>query len=327
MFPAAQLADLGLTPATLVTHAFVTRYVTMAAYTALLWDIITQLPSEVERVWLRRGSVARTIYLINRYATLLCLTLQVYGFSALATGSSPNDAFCRSALSLNLVVGTLSLGVGNYLVLLKVWALWDHAPWVVRATTIGWAAAYAATMLIVALTIGHLWTAMISLVPVNFHFCAITSKPDLIRGIWASPLAFEVLVFVFTIWNAADRPRKQGVSMLHMLGQDGVIFFLVRSILRVFNLIATIALPTSLTFIGSSVIWAANTITLGRLIMHWQAALDAQVAHGILGGRGIEHRSEHLQQAYELKTVVVKREVIKHTSVYGTEAVSDVVVR
>lgn len=89
------LTDLGIGPSTLVTHAFVTRYVTgarharaaaaalthvpAAAFTALVCDILSQLPEEIDRVWLRRGSVARTVYLLNRYVTVICLSLQVYG--------------------------------------------------------------------------------------------------------------------------------------------------------------------------------------------------------------------------------------------------------
>lgn len=94
--------------------------------------------------------------------------------------------------------------------------------------------------------------------------------------------------------------------------------------LRVFNLIATIVLPASLIFIGSrcgpgfpsklrvlryyaySVIWAANTITLGRLIMHWQAAFDAQTSSGISS-----------TNSYEMRGVLVKKETTKHASMYG----------
>lgn len=64
-------------------HALASRSLTdgveVVAFTALLCDVVMQLPQEVKRVWMRPGSIARTVYLLNRYITLVCLAMQVYG--------------------------------------------------------------------------------------------------------------------------------------------------------------------------------------------------------------------------------------------------------
>lgn len=66
-----------------------------------------------------------------------------------------------------------------------------------------------------------------------------------------APIVLEVVVFVFTVLNAAHRPRPSDVSLAKSLYRDGILFFGALFLLRIFNLVATVALPASLQFMGS----------------------------------------------------------------------------
>lgn len=85
----------------------------------------------------------------------------------------------------------------------------------------------------------------------GLNVCGVLAKPDVLRGIWAAPIALEVLVFVFTILNAAHRPRPANLSLGKALYRDGLLFFVALFALRVFNLVVIVSFRSSLQFVGS----------------------------------------------------------------------------
>ena len=41
-------------------------------------------------------------------------------------------------------------------------------------------------------------------------------------------MVFDIYVFVLTIWNAAERPRRVETELVTQLNRDGIFFFFVR---------------------------------------------------------------------------------------------------
>jgi len=153
----------------------------------------------------------------------------------------------------------------------QVWQLWEQRPVIRLALTCGWAATYLATLAIACVVIAQIPPLIVS-VP-GFHLCGLTAVPKLVRIIWLSPIIFEVLVFVFTVWNAFDRPRHANETLTRALYVDGLLYFVTLSVLRVFNFIITAISPTPLVGVGSCLIWEFNTVALNRLILNQRVPL------------------------------------------------------
>lgn len=62
---------------------------------------------------------------------------------------------------------------------------------------------------------------------VVFHTCIITKKPHRLIGLWASQVVFDIYVFLMTIVNAAERPRRVETELVSDLSRDGVLYFFV----------------------------------------------------------------------------------------------------
>jgi len=255
---------------TLAEQITTSRYIIVVGYVILLWDSILILPTEIERIWKSPLSVAKLAYLVNHYATIVILTLLTHAFGGLGN-TQMSDNSCLGVASIGLAGGVVSLGVGNYLVLLQVWELWSQSPVVRLVLTGGFAVSYSTTLVIACLTIGQL-ASDVQFVP-GLNICGLLHVPTLVRGIWAAPIAFEVLIFCFTVWNAMDRPRPQNSSLARDLYRDGILFFATLSIFRVFNLVIAIVAPTPFIAVGSCLIWEFNTVLLNRLILNQQVPL------------------------------------------------------
>lgn len=255
----------------LVNDAYLTRYVTIISFTLAIYDGFMLFPYELRHIWSARGSIAKWAYLVNRYMSFAGMALLVRGTGGLAWGDM-TDNYCRATLGIDLALGALSIGVANYLVLLKVWYLWDQRRMVIAVTTVAWIFSYIATLAVVGVAIHQLLPHTYSFAAYGINFCGALVKPSIMRGVWAAPIALEVLVFIFTVLNAAHRPRPADISLSHALYRDGILLFGSLFALRVFNLVVTILLPASLQFVGACLIWGVNQALLHRLILNQSVA-------------------------------------------------------
>jgi len=265
-----ELQNFELSLVTTAVEIFAARYISAVGYVILLWDTIITLPREIELIWKAPFSLAKLAYLANHYASLAVLTVLLCAFSGVS-GIEPSNSFCLNATSIGLAGGVISLGVGNYLVLLQVWQLWDQKAIVRLILTCGWAISYCTTLFIACLVITEI-PELIVPVP-GFDICGLIGIPSTLRAIWASPIAFEVLVFTFTVWNGADRPRRSNESLTRSLHKDGILYFVSLSVLRIFNLVITMRAPTPLISVGSCLIWQCNIVFLNRLILNQKVPL------------------------------------------------------
>ncbi|KZV85438.1 hypothetical protein EXIGLDRAFT_841501 [Exidia glandulosa HHB12029] len=251
-----------------------TRYTILVTYIIVLWDTVLVLPDEINKFWRAKRTWFRAAFLANHYMSIGAMTLMIIATSGLVPADVLTDEVCQAAMSTGVVVGALSVGAGLYLVLLKVWALWGYQKWVIIATTAAWCCSYAATFVMVIITIQGLKPHTFSAAPYGLKLCGINYKPDVMKGIWASPLICEVLVFIFTIWNAADRPRSADVSLSRALMRDGIAFFASLFSLHLLNLILTILSPATIAFIGSCLVWGVSNVLLTRLVLRQTPSVD-----------------------------------------------------
>ncbi|KAJ7832001.1 hypothetical protein B0H13DRAFT_2430149 [Mycena leptocephala] len=288
-----------------VQNVFTTRYVSAAGYVVLLYDHLLTLDLEVEYIWSAPNTSAKILFLIMRYMVPLFLTGETItrnGLSVIPMSDvpqSPDEAAMlisflgaksgthsryRILVSFLAVVnvdapsqtyaGWFSINISNFLVLLRIWATLPRGH-----RLIAWSLAFFITVQLANFGVTS-WTVS-NMIPVFFYdpaagFCSFSSKPN-VAGLFLPGLIFEVVVFVTVCWNVLDRPRALGTDpesyITCVFFRDGMIYFVVLTVLRVANVVLSFVAPVSLIFVAVYFIWAATTITTSRLIINLRQAL------------------------------------------------------
>ncbi|KAH8997712.1 hypothetical protein EDB86DRAFT_2828801 [Lactarius hatsudake] len=202
----------------------------------LLYDVLLTFGDEVRYIWRRPITTIKVLYLFLRYGVTIA---QIFYFQDLLTcfdsdkrlGSikhvtqfDPDSPSCRTSsrsvafevpdtlpscvgsLIVLALVGSMSLVLANYIMIIRVYTLWDHRKWMLRTLFIGYALSQPAS--------------------------------------YSLPAIFDVFLFVLTITNAASRPRRANVKIITDLRRDGLVFYLGLFVGRFLNV--ALSIPTDI---------------------------------------------------------------------------------
>jgi hypothetical protein len=202
---------------------------------------------------------------------------------------------CVGSLIVLAVVGSMSLILANYIMLIRVYALWDHRKWMLQTLYVGYSISVCSTVAFVA-------TSIVQLAPhvihdsYLFHMCLITARTPYWIGIWLSQALFDVFLFVLTIFNAASRPRRANVKIITDLRRDGCVFYLGLFVGRFLNV--ALSIPTSKQYypIAVSFVLSLSTVTVTRLVLRLERLL---VTRG--SGRDMQV-TDWMYNSYELRS-------------------------
>lgn len=264
-------------------HVRASRYLSAAGYVLLLYDYFLTLPEEVKLIWPTPWSLVKALFLINRYSVPIFLTINSWEMSGF---SGPHSTtFCRRWVPIEGYAEIASLGISNFLLLLRVHALYGRS----RKVFMFLGAFYILTY------ISILATATLALVHMIPHLtysplagiCTVPEKPVTLQAIWAAPLGFEILVFGMTLYKCLEHAKSQQlqIPLLHTLYRDGFLYFLVIVVIRILNLSLWIVAPASLIYLGLYFIWALITLLISRLLLNlrnvsthtqWSAETDVR---------------------------------------------------
>ncbi|KAI0075354.1 hypothetical protein K474DRAFT_1599946 [Panus rudis PR-1116 ss-1] len=249
--------------------AFATRYLSAAGLVVLLYDHILTFPDEITLVWYSRRSFAKYAFLVNRYlvlASLLVIAYEMCGFIGIE--------LCRNILTTASILGILSVGIANTLVLLRVVTLWDHRPIVTKLMTFGFLASFTTQLVTMAITTARLGPHVVWSPGANM--CITTTTTSVYIVVWSAPMLFEICVLVSTIMNALDRPRVANLKMTQALYMDGVFYFFTLSCFRALNLAFSTVKRSSMVMLSAFFVWAMTTTVLNRSLLRiYQAEADS----------------------------------------------------
>lgn len=215
-----------------VHDANASRYFTLIGVSLLVYDHCLTLPDEVLLIWSAPRSFAKYVFLANRYLVAICLLIvadEICGFVAYS------DIACQGILSAVSILSIYSIGMGNILMLFRVALLWEKDRAILRFLIGSFIVSFIATfstMVVVIITLapGIKWLPAAKM-------CVTTSTSPVLIAVWASPMAFEVVVLILTTYNAFSRPRSAGVQLTEILHRDGALFFLALTVLRILNIV------------------------------------------------------------------------------------------
>ncbi|KAL1754087.1 hypothetical protein FB107DRAFT_276116 [Schizophyllum commune] len=239
-----------------------TRYVTAIGVVILLYDHLLTLKDEVELVWKARLTVAQVLFLILRYLPLIGVVIENIQLSGLVPLYFP-DNFCKIYMDVATYFGVITMAISDFLVLLRLWVLWDRNRRLVACSLVGYIVTQLANIACCTFSVVTMTPALVY--SSDLRMC-IFAKDVHISSLWMPGLIFDVSIFLATVWNALQRPMSANSSMVKALYRDGFVYFLVLTSLRVANLVLALVAPVSLKFVGVFFIWCASTVTTSRFI-------------------------------------------------------------
>ncbi|KAH9060330.1 hypothetical protein EDB83DRAFT_907564 [Lactarius deliciosus] len=244
------------------------RYISAVGFTVLVYDLLLTFGDEVRYIWRRPVTNIKVLYLFLR---------------------------CVGSLIVLALVGSMSIVLANYIMIIRVYTLWDHRKWMLRTLYIGYSLSVCSTIAFVATSIVQLAPHVIH-DPFIFHMCLITGRTPYWIGIWLSQALFDVFLFVLTITNAASRPRRANVKIITDLRRDGLVFYLGLFVGRFLNVALSIPTDRQYYLIAVSFVLSLSTVTVTRLVLRVERLL---VTRG--SGRDLQVPN-WMYNSYELQT-------------------------
>lgn len=266
-----------------VQHIQASRYLSAAGLVFMLYDHLLTFGDEVEYVWSSRWTLPKGLFLFVRYLVPTAMIINSYQMSGLSQMILP-DIFCVVWLCVAAYLGLITIAISNFIVLLRLWVLWDRNRRLMAWTILYYVLTQIATIACSTIVIGKMIPA------ISFQktlgICILSDRAH-IALFWAPGIFFEVMVFITTFWNAVGRPQDRNSPFVKAMYRDGLAYFMILFSLRMTNLLLALFAPLSLIFLGCFFIWASTTVTLTRLVlnlrrMSYRAGI-ASGAHNELG--------------------------------------------
>ncbi|KAI0315685.1 hypothetical protein OF83DRAFT_333768 [Amylostereum chailletii] len=186
-----------------------------------------------------------------------------------------SQTLCKVWTSISILLGVLSMASSNFIILLRVWVLWERRVALVISTLILCILCQLATLGMAIWYITQAIPHIIYMKSPNIMACALIDRINFV-GLWAPGVCFEVVVFITTCWNAFDRPRAYDQGLHKALYRDGALYFVVLLALRAVNMVIAIVAPLALSILGVYFVWCTTTVTVCRFVLNLRRIAETQ---------------------------------------------------
>ncbi|KAG2005749.1 hypothetical protein CC2G_002129 [Coprinopsis cinerea AmutBmut pab1-1] len=208
----------------LASQGTAVNLVAAACLTALIYNHLLTMNQEVVQIWPNRFSLAKALFLSNRYIVEAVLLFNC--ISASRPFHSENLHILSSLARRTLSSLTISNIIVQGILLLVIWALYRENRVVLSIATFFYVGG-AATL--IGLTI-HDYVGEEVLVDRtlrNLPGCYASSVPSIIAGFWIGPLIVESVLFVLVVSRAFFwwRHETRIPVLLAVLARDSTLYF------------------------------------------------------------------------------------------------------
>ncbi|KAH9971820.1 hypothetical protein BGW80DRAFT_1460272 [Lactifluus volemus] len=211
------------------------HYISAAAVAMLVYDYLLTVGDEIRYIWKPPTTNVKVFYLLLRYGVVIAEIMCCQALSGLVIDMTHTVGIYLSVLMprLNYPLAQLLLDTDYSVDRRKpvpcdgqlVYTLWDHRKAILRTLYTAYAISVCASVAFVFISIKQLLPNTIY-DPYIFHMCLIKGRSPYWIGIWISQASFDIFLFILTICNAANRPRRANVKLITDLRRDGCIFYL-----------------------------------------------------------------------------------------------------
>ncbi|KAJ7232079.1 hypothetical protein C8J57DRAFT_177076 [Mycena rebaudengoi] len=194
------------------------NYSCTAGLVILLYDHLLTFGDEVRLIWSAKSSSTKFLFLTMRYLVPFLMILNIVAMSGLS-GIHLSDHVCKAWVVMGLFAGLATQAINNWLVLLRLWNLWERQRTFILCTLLLFTATELATMIGGWISVAHMLPEM-AFEP-SFHLCAIKGQYS-IFFLRVPGLVFQFVVLAALAWKAL----RHGQTSLSSIYRDGFVYFL-----------------------------------------------------------------------------------------------------
>ncbi|KAJ7776544.1 hypothetical protein DFH07DRAFT_1056634 [Mycena maculata] len=214
-----------------VELTFVGNCVLYATACLLVYEWVTSLDDEIERVWSLKWRLPKILFMLNRYAIRILLVF----LWIIADFPGTSAEFCRVYAYWEMIPLRLAILAAQALIVIRVWAIYNNS----RSMFWFLAILYMLEVAIVAacITVATADTQGVAQpVPLS---CGLNSMSgyllkDYASGTWIAPVCFEFIMVIVTLAKIFPRWKwgrggglmgSGGNTTLDVLARDSLIYF------------------------------------------------------------------------------------------------------
>jgi len=244
------------------------NYLSFIAFVILYYDHVLTLSMEIQRFWTRGPFTWATFFFFaNRYLAFLGyfpVILRIFW--------DPSDLLykfttCRHILSYHQYVVVASQLVIGVLLIMRIYAMYDRKRWVV------WLFIIVGTVDITVGCWGIMSKAPIAIPPILF------SSPGCIEPLgseqagrlavgWSGQLAFDALVFCFTLRKLFTIGRTGHRILIDILIRDGVVYFAIMTAANLANILTLLLAAPISKGVASTWVNIISITMMSRLMLN-----------------------------------------------------------
>ncbi|KAG8819663.1 hypothetical protein FRC19_009624 [Serendipita sp. 401] len=262
------------------------RYLSAAGMIVVLYDTILTLPDEIRLIWPMPFGVIKAIWFLSRYVVPALIVFSNYQFME-SRGPLSDHLFvltnCEGYVLALAWCINISFAASNWLLLLRVSALWGRKKLVIYPLYAGYVALYIALTVIVGIA-GVTMAKNLAYNPI-VKLCIFTERipATLIHSQWL-PILFDVVIFILTLVKAKQdnialrKGSRTNAPVLFVLFRDGGIYCIVIIALRIFNFVAWAFLDETMVYLGLGFLWSIVTTLINRFYLNLRRVAYATAA-------------------------------------------------
>lgn len=246
----------------------ISRYFAFAGATIAIYDWILLLKEEVELLGGTRPSLGKILFYLARITTIPGLIYASYTLSLLRPHLNQN--YCVTFLWLSPIQCLSSIFISYWLLTLRVIVLYQRSPLVKSILYFSLGACYLTAL-------GVLISCQYNLSQMNTYvglvdICVPAELSSRIQVVFEAPLVFEGIMFSTLIYRAwADLKSRGSMGMLPLLRvlyRDGILFFIVMTATRIWNIYKYAKRPIYETLEGPYIMWSIVSVLSCRIYLN-----------------------------------------------------------
>ncbi|KAF9260180.1 hypothetical protein L218DRAFT_962804 [Marasmius fiardii PR-910] len=252
-------------------HQRIVSHVDVLSTTLLVYEVIINLPVEIEHIWMRKWSLLTVLYTLQRY-------LPFFDTAGLVLyhqfGANLSTRYC----TLNYNIGGWSFIIGIVLseivLTLRVWAVWKRSIAVAIGLVVFFLACWVPCYVLFAEFLSATKFAILPLP--DFRGCFIAGGSHILYLCWVLMMVYDTGTLVMILIPGVAAYRRGGRSeLVKTVYQDGVIYYVFLFLISTINVIVILTLPPDLVHLLSSFERVLHSILTSRAVLHIrQVALD-----------------------------------------------------
>ncbi|CCA73936.1 hypothetical protein PIIN_07889 [Serendipita indica DSM 11827] len=240
--------------------------------------MLTLSSTERSWIWSNKVTLTKVLFLINRYSAPIVMLAEIIQFSGRVTLS---DDICVIWLFFEALWQSLSALIVQFLLGLRMSAIWGSRPWTKFVLYGGCLVCAGASITSISVALAHVASTYVYSPQLRICYTTESLGPWLWGAFFLPIMLFDLLIFLLTIWHAAlgrVEHRRKG-SLTYMMWRDGAIYFALIFASELACVVVSAIWGFNKTMIFKFAVWTIQNVVISHMTLNLVEASQRPTKH------------------------------------------------